>query len=430
MGKRARIWLIAALLMILVGFFSIVGLLTGRARSVSRIVMDRWAETLGSPEEVFERFPRTEMNDPARRIVEAASILGIDIAPRADEDLPRPTHALILRFRRFKGASAGWSKRQLGRGDNNRDETPPDAREFLLEFREPIDRIEQILVAEERLSWNRDVMQLWDAPMPNLLGHVDLTKLLIDDSLFRLDQKDIDGAERALEAAWRLNEALDDDPNLMTQMIRLNGLRMQAAALRQLPWLDRWIPRLDGRRYREAFDRAMLHEGWVWPQMDFRPKPGQDLAAKVQSFVFGPYMELATADASERWRRKILRLTELETLCRAEIDSAGVRLDIPMPWWNRFGALLPANLEGALESLVITQQQLELTRKLLEIGAMRLETGRWPDLDDAWLESSFCPGDRWIYSRDGEGISLKLSRDPDDSSERNGPAAWTFSLGP
>jgi len=392
--------------------------------------MDRWVETVGSPEEVLERYPKKETNDPARELVATAASLGFDLAPRDDEDLPRPTAELKQRFKLFKRHSARWLKAQLSRDDGPPDETPAEVREFLWEFREPLDRIEEILVTDGQLTWKQDIERLWNAPQPNLLGQMDLHKLLLADCFFQLEGLDIEGAERALEASWQLNESLADDPNLIVQIIRLNGLRMQAATVRQLPWLEHWIPRLDGRRYREAFERALFHEGWVWPQVDFGPNPEQDLGARVQSVIIGPYMELATADASERWRRKIVRLQEFETLCHAEIDPAGVRLDIPMPWWNRFGSLLPANLESALERLVLTQQQMELTRKLLEIGVMRRETGRWPDLDDAWLQSRFCRGDRWIYTREGETASMKLSREPENLRERHSPVTWSFSFKP
>ena len=65
MGRRATVWVVAFVLVVLGGLFSIITLLSGRARSAQKIVMARWVETIGTPEDVLRDHPTREMNPEA-----------------------------------------------------------------------------------------------------------------------------------------------------------------------------------------------------------------------------------------------------------------------------------------------------------------------------------------------------------------------------
>lgn len=428
MGRQVKVWAVAFVLVVVGGLFTFVTLLSGRSKGAQRTVMERWAETLGTPEEVFERYPPRETNPEAGELVDATVRFGIDSAPRSEKEMPRPSRAMVRRFRDFKIHIASWFNAQLSKTVGPPDPPPEFVAEFLAEFRQEIDHVQDVLLDDAKPAWLLDLSLLFPSPSPNLLGHVDLNKLLLADSLAALAGGDTERAERALESAWELGELLNDDPVIITQLVRLTMKRTQAAAVRHMPWLDRWVPRLDGVALRKSFERALLYEGWTWPQWDYGPGEGDSIFGRgVNYAIIGPLMRLGSADASERWRRTILKLQDTPSWCRPVLDRFGVSFEIPMPWWNSFGEMLAPNIEQMVTRVAHAQLQFELTRKLLEMAATRAETGAWPVASEPWLQSRACLADRWVYSVEGSVAALRLERFI-GASAGGIPTAWQFSL--
>ncbi|MCH7780938.1 MAG: hypothetical protein IH848_08835, partial [Acidobacteria bacterium] len=52
-----KVWAVAFVLLVVGGLFMFLTLLSGRSKGAQKIVMERWAETIGTPDEVFERYP-------------------------------------------------------------------------------------------------------------------------------------------------------------------------------------------------------------------------------------------------------------------------------------------------------------------------------------------------------------------------------------
>ena len=243
----------------------------------------------------------------------------------------------------------------------------------------------------------------------------------------KLSIGDVERAEQALESAWELGDLLAADPTLTTQMILLDMRRAQVAVVRQMPWLSGWMSGLDGAELRESIEWALSYEGWTWPQYDFSPSENSGVFSHITHGISGPFLRLGTADASERWRRTMLKLQNTPSWCRPELDRLGVRLDIPLPWWNRMGPILVFDIERTVSRVAQTQLQVELTRRLLEMAATREETGAWPVASEPWLRSRACPTYRWVYSIEGSVASLRLDHELVPSPGEIG-AAWEFSL--
>ncbi len=429
MDRRVKVWALASVLVVLGGLFTILVLLSGRAQSVKKTVMERWAETIGTPEEVFAEYPTRKMNEGARDLIDATLSFGIDSAPRYDETLPRPQVELKEKFRTFKIHSGSWFRNQLAKTIGPTDQPPAESAAFLDEFRAEIDHVQDVLLSDSKPEWKRDLTLLFASPSPNLLGHVDLNKLLLADTLAALAGGDIERAERALEAAWELAELLSDNPEMIAHTIRFDLVQSQAVVIRHMPWLDHWASRLDPAEMRESAERALLHEGWQWPQFDFGPGPQAGVWDRIQHAVSGPFITLGTADASERWRRAVLRLNALPAWCRPALDRLAFGLDVPMPWWNRFGEIFVFDLERTVALVAQTQLQFELTRRVLEMAATYRSTGNWPVASEPWLRSRVCPQDRWVYTVDGTLASIKLDREiVPASAGTQAAAAWEFAL--
>ena len=271
-----------------------------------------------------------------------------------------------------------------------------------------------------------DLSLLFSSPIPNLIGHVDLNKLLLTDSLAALSIGDVERAEQALESAWELGELLAADPTLTTQMILLDMKRAQAAVVRQMPWLDRWISRLNGAEVRESIEWALAYEGWTWPQYDFSPSENSGVFSHIRHAISGPFMRLGTADASERWRRTMLKLQNFPSWCSPELDRLGVSFDIPLPWWNQMGRILAFDIERTVSRVARAQLQFELTRRVLEMAATREQTGAWPVASEPWVAiASLSDGSLGLFDR---WIGCVVAVGSRDSTLPGETFAWQFSL--
>lgn len=427
MRPRWRIWLAASLLLVLAATVTFLSLLSARSRGAQKIVMERWAETVGTPEDVEQRFPATEINGKARALIDHVAPLGLDIAPRYEEDYVRPPRALAQRFKQFKGQSSSWFNTQLRRASGPPDPAPEVVSVFLDEFREDIDRLREELLSPEKPVWATDLSRHFTSPIPNLLGHVDLNIVLLADSLDALSRGDAAHAGRSLEAAWELAQLLDEVPIMISRLVRMNMVRSQVQVVRLAPWLQHWAPRLGAQDLRTSIAEALMYEGWAWPQWKFEPGEDDGVMARMKLAVTGSMMRLGASDASERWRRTMIKLGELPSWCQPTLDRLAVRLDMPMPWWNVYGKMLAFDIEQAVRRVEHVQLQVELTRLVLETAAIRAETGDWPVGSDPWLRSRACPGDTWGYEIDDTRVLFRFDREllPLGAAV---PAAWEFSL--
>lgn len=251
--------------------------------------------------------------------------------------------------------------------------------------------------------WRSDVSKLYEAPIPNLLGNIDLTKLLTSAALERVEAGDTAGALEYAEASWRLAESLRDSPVLINQLVLIADTRMLAGVLRHIRDVpDVWLERL-AADYRSGFLQAMKYEGWVWLHFDSEDVTGDSVWQTIAKPVVQPYARYCMADVSGDWRERMVNLEQVESICDYDLSAWNADLDIPVPRWNYFGELLVPNISAAVHRLSRLEMDLELTR--LTIEAHR----GWIAQDDV-VPSRACTADAWHTSRvDGE-LRIAFSR--------------------
>lgn len=389
---------------------AVTGLLIvgGLAANKSRYVERRWEESLGAPAELFARYPRTDANASALELERLTLRLGLDITPRfrdRGERPGRPSKSLLA----FKRSLSRWFDAQLGHPYRGIDEPPAEVTSFLDRYAVELEAVRRHLIEEEVPVWESQFDRLFEAPVPNLLGHLDLQKLLLADALARSRKGDADVALRDLEASWKLNRSLRDAPVVITQLIAVSVTRTQAGALRQLesvPGL--WRDRLQEHDHRASLLNALRVEGWTWSTWSKIPDPslfGADLGM-VERFaarVAKPYLTYCVADVSGTFRERIENLARLDVLCDTDLERYGANLDIPVPAWNLIGEAIVPNLNNAVQRIARLELDLELTAKVLELDEAR-RTGRTVSLPGL-VESRACPGDRWNYEVATDGTA-------------------------
>lgn len=416
-GRRragAVLTIASAVLAVLVGLFVIMA---GVASYKTMTVERRWARTLGTWDEILERYPPAEANAAALKLERLTAPLGIDTATRSYEGRSRPTPGQKKGLKRAVSGDMGTYRTALLEQPRRAPAPPPDSvAAFLEAHQEELAAVRTHLVDGGIPKWEMHLERVFAAPIPNLLGHIDLQKLLITDALAKIAAGDRDRAFEDLEASWNLSQSLEDSPILISQLIVITDARMLAGALRQIRDVPPvWRERLSRRDFRRSFTNALKFESWFWTQLDetsgFTDLSG--LASRVINSIGKPYVKYCLADVSDDFHERLLRLDEVRAICDYDLSTWGADLNVPIPRWNAIGAMVVPSLGGALERLARLELELELTVKLLDLDAARRSNGgAWPEALPGGEISRACPGDRWVYeTTPGGGMTLAFSRD-------------------
>jgi hypothetical protein len=379
-------------------------------------VEKRWARTFGSWEEIAERHPSRGTNEPARTLERLAAPLGIELAPRSSNGRNRPSARAAAEFAEIREELGLYMDRQLER-PRRAIEPPPEAVAIYLQAHEDdVEAVRRQLQGGAEPRWELRPEMLGEVQLPNLLGHLNLQMVLLADALVRARVGDDEAALSDLEASWRLNAAIREDPVLVTQLAAIAVNRRQIGTLRQLDEAPaRWRDRLIEHDARRSLLEALSFEGRVWIRLDESPELRD--ASKVRQRVFWaavrPLIRFSLADVSDRYRRRLENLAAVDAICDTDLRNTESDLNPPIPKWNLIGgAVMPdfADLPGRSARLEL---DLELTTKLLEARTARRENdGRWPESLPGIGRSLACPGDHWLYEATPDGaMSIVFSRE-------------------
>ncbi len=426
-----RVALTALALFLLVAVV-VSGLLIAIAKRESAVRRE-WEQRLGSVEELLGRYPPRQANRSALEVEALSAALGIDIATRGYEDRRRPTDEALAAHKTIKTDLHIYLGRQLERADSKIAAPPDEVLAFVERSEANLDALRRHLLGAEQPRWEYDLEALFAAPIPNLLGHIDLQKLLLTHALLAARRGETRSALDDLEASWRLNAALRDDPVLITQLVAMTNTRFQAGVLRRVEAVPvLWQQRMRDIGFRETLPTAMLLEGWIWsritanqrfdatataPELPYAVEGMGDWGDRVRGWWakgIGPYVRLCLADASDRWRLHVEGLSRFEHLCNRDLAELRSLPAVKAPRWNAFGEIITPNLGAPIERLARLELDTELTARILELRSLRDAEGGWPDPLPANWSTAACPEDRWIVERaEQDAITIRLGSERD-----------------
>jgi hypothetical protein len=402
----AVLTVVSAALAVVVGLFVI---LAGVASYKTAKVERGWEATLGSWDEILERYPSMDADDAALELERLSARLD-------HEGRPRPTPEKTAEFKAVRADLSGYRQTLLEQPRRRPVRPPAKVAAFLAAHEEDLAEVRHHLLGRGVPRWEMHLERVTEAPIPNLLGHIDLQKLLITDALAKTSDGDRERALQDLEASWTLMQSLSDAPILISQLITLADARLLVGALRQIENVpDVWRTRLTEHDFRQGFTTALKYEGLYWTKIDdtadFTSLTG--FANKLLNSVAKPYVRYCLADISDDYRRRLENLDEVRAICDYDLSARRADLDIPIPRWNLIGGLIVPSLGGAVNRLAILELDLELTRRLIELEeARRARDGAWPRSLPGGDVSSACSRDRWIYEVSPEGeMTLDFGRE-------------------
>jgi hypothetical protein len=286
---------------------------TIRASRRERAAEAAWAESFGPLAEITAKFPAHPTNAAARALEESARRLGIDLRSR-EEQPPEddPGHQKTAKPDDVRAPLQKWVDQQAAKAEGLPDAPPAAVAAYFASNAAALDAIEKILLAGPAPDWAVDLARLHAAPAPNVLGHMQLARVLVGRAEARAAAKDA-RADESLRAAFALTGALRGRPEIASQGISIAATHLELGAVRRIP-VDAaaWRERLKTLDPRGGLLAALRRGAWV----DYEAAKGL-LRAKVGAGSLSGRL----AARFGAWRERVEAATILEAW-RATIDAA------------------------------------------------------------------------------------------------------------
>ena len=313
-------------------------------------------------------------------------------------------------------------------------------RKYLTAKSSLIGEINQYILNNETPIWsyNIDYLKKGDVsyPLPSMLGIVTLEKILLIDGLekYRLGEKE--AGLKSIESAAKLTENLKNRPELIGQLVSIIANKTQNAALRKLEQIpDNLKQSLNNHDYRQSVMTSLYGESFFMyygMRNNFNQLYGQENVGLFERLLSAPiskpYIQTAAFKDYQKQQKIYGEIEQEKNFCHINWDkltqdnSNENNWDIFAPFSLNVGSFASQYRKGG--DLML---HLELTEKILLIKSLRAKTGKLPATVSG-LESSICPGEKWIYQVNPEGkkATLKFSYKLTEPNPKSSALALPF----
>jgi hypothetical protein len=379
-------------------------------------VNQKWQKTLNSMESFASRYPKTSANDVAQKLERMTAEIGIDIAPKPFKNRSRPSNTSRKEFDGIKSRIKIFVKEQLEKTTPDTDPFPNEIEEYLNSHSKQIQKIIDFLGSGKIPVWESDINLYIDAPIPNLLGQLELQRVLSLEVLMEHQGLHKEESFKVLEASWNLNQSLKDRHDLISQLIGINIARIQSGLLRKMETADpHWVKRLSERDYSPPILNSIQQEAWVMTEFSRHGaqfEPGKYYFGHLH-LLMQPYVMLMQLDASDKTADAIAELKGKDPCSLRPVNSGDVHFDK----WNIMGGIQWIKPYDHWIKAGRLRLEDELTLRILQIHALVAKNGKWPN-EFSNLSSSFCSGAHWSFdNHDDRTLSIKLEGAPQNALE-------------
>ncbi|MBW4486765.1 MAG: hypothetical protein KME12_03130 [Trichocoleus desertorum ATA4-8-CV12] len=367
------------------------------------------------------QFDHAGANQSALQLEALSAGLGINLLG-VKSDRPLLSQAETKQAESIHQELQAFLERQLEDNTDAIEPIPQRLQNYLKVHATQLEAIRQQGLQGEMPQWESatpypDVTQV----RPTFAGFVKLQRLLIADVLEKHRLGQTEAAIASLEASWKLNQALRDRPELMSQTVALIVTKTQAGTLRKMDRLPPvWQQRLMEHDYRQSFQTALNWESWlvadVIRKTDLQTQP--ESLSGVSRFWYSlrqPYLRLAALDAASKMRQAYRSLPQ-ENTCLFDAPTFDMDLDTSLATWNGERGVILFGFAQQWRTAGFLMIDLELTQKVLKTKAAiaQPQTEPQPQLkpvNSTHRPSVVCPHAGWIYRNlPDQGWSLTFSQ--------------------
>ena len=401
--------------------------------------------------EFIKQFPYREANNSALKLEELGAgfglgkLMGLSSTSTRYLHLPDSKANIKPLDEDLRKKLSQYLDSQLDKPNDEIDVPPEEVRQYLTNHAAELDLVRTHILRSELPKWEMDVSKVGDirSELPSFLSLANFQKILLVDTLEKTRQGKDQLAIKNIEASWKLNQALLEQPYLISYLVFIINARPQAVVMRKIQgisneWQER-INHLNKFELPQAFLMSLYSEAFVslsarkYSTSQFI-EDGDD--SKVDSFtrwirfltdpVTKPYIRLMAVNYFNNMNQIHLKLAE-QDFCAFNPDDFQAQAGLmPDAWWNPINRFsLGGSFHGQWRRLGKTVLRFELTQKVLRIKEIAQNQGRFPNQIPG-IESSICRGANWIYQLRPEGKALiSFSKDlpwiqPDPANRKIG----------
>jgi hypothetical protein len=374
-----------------------------------------------SLEATMAGMPDVSTNEPARRLELAAADIGFALRERSLEP-----HAGALPDQAFTAAFAelrAWLQAQLEEPAGTVAPPSDDVARFLASNGDALSRARLILLEPDTPRWALRFSEGNLGPIPNLMGHITLHRLLVASALAREAAGDHAGAWDDLAAARRLAATLDGRPELISTLIRLSEVKMVAVAMRKIDAPPpAWALEVTAEDLGEGLLRATAGEAAMLKnaveeegRLDgLASLPPSEWSSALAAFLRRPLQQAVAGNVIDSYREAASSLEEAGLCSEPALEER-------RGWWRHFagGANPEKTISESWRRGRDAALQIEGTRLVLLARSERSQTGSWPA---TLAEKGRCGG--WEYAREGDRASITYRSPIDPAGPGSLPLAW------
>jgi hypothetical protein len=365
--RKALLAVVALVVIVVGGWFAVRAYATTREHRAAAVV---WPAHLGSLAEVPKRFPDTEQSEGATKLIALANAAHVDLAPRVRSQTPETKRDPMQATRKAIGE---YVQAQLERSGDAIDAPPPAVAQYLAENAAALDAIRDHVLSGAPIVWESKLSKGWDAPIPNLAGHMTLQKIFAARALDKARSKDASAWED-LRASWRWNRGLWSRPDLISLLIALASSRMTNAAACKMPLpAPAWLGETFTFDYAGPMAAAQQADAWIIHRGAERSLPWREKLREAEyRRQSAEYLDVMRTYTDEALKSKACDAASPEfATARASLSASKELAAIP-------------NLVAVWQRLIRFRAELEATERVLQLRAGQMLTVNSRCSDGTW----------------------------------------------
>lgn len=355
---------------------------------------DDWTKTFGDPiEDLAKHFPPRSDNEPAIRLKQLAVRLGIEFTTPGDADHYPPIYKDAKREKLIGGSSGlldSYIRKQLEKPNASVDPPPEIVSSYLMDYKKELEAVRDHILSSPPILWRQDLNH-WDLDkqpdftLPQLRAILSLQRRLVGYAVELASRQNFHESETYLDAGWKLNQALREHPDILSQLISLVIDRQWLGVIRKLPVDLDWIRKIAEHNYRKSFVKAFQVDAhWIWR---YRDVPLFDIP--ILDPVLQPYVRICVASILEIEREEIESLQSLNPCSLGYDDFEEITES------SKWNLVQPERLPNEKKQFLGRLAKLEIDRELTAI-IIRANHGLLPaEMNES---SQACPDGIWAFN--------------------------------
>ena len=352
-----------------------------------RSLSSGWPTPSGRLADIAHVVPDQSENKSAHELEQLARPLSIDIVPKTKSHVGQ-NHVDRAPWKAIEPAIKDYLRDAIVAEPARQYSAPPPVALFISEHAASLNAVVDHLESGESPRWEIRTSAGWQAPLPNLLGHIALVRLLVAAALNTAAAGDNAAAWRELRAAAVLTDSALSHPFLISQLIGYAETTLIVGSMRQIKGCPEWSLHWPSADLKAALIRAATVEAWPLYR-PFTETPGNDvftafaddeqkpsIGGRILSGVLGPYLLASAANTAET-HRYALHENITPDICD---QQTRIISDKAIASWNVFGrvAFTGEIIGTSFHRMRHLAANIQGTRLILLARSAKQVTGTWP----------------------------------------------------